>query len=58
MCVYIRSRTQSIVRKKTKKLKNLLHSTKWERKFKSNFSRTHPRDATRNNGHRELKKML
>ena len=35
-----------------------LYSTKWRREFRSSFSRTHSRDITGNNGHRELKKML
>ena len=44
--------------RRTKKLKTRLHSTKWGREFRSNFSRTHPRDATGNNGHIKLRKML
>ena len=44
--------------RRTKKLKTRFHSTKWGREFRSNFSRTRPRDATGNNGHRKLRKML
>ena len=52
------TQTQSVIQRRTKKLKTHLHSTKWGWEMQSNLCRTHPQDVTGNNDHRKFQKIL
>ena len=52
----------STINRQEEQPKNLKHASTQQngggREFRSHFSRTHPQDATGNNGHKKLKKAL